>query len=111
MLLTLDLPSFVWKPLVGIAPTRADLKQIDYSLYGYLKFIRACDKADFEGETRKIFEKFSTTRSDKTKVPLIPGGEDVEVTYPLYILIYKKRKEKEKRKKKKEKRKRNSYDM
>lgn len=88
VLLTLDLPSFVWKPLVGIPATRADLKQIDYSLYGYLKYIRACDKSDFEGETRKIFEKFSTTRSDKTKVPLVPGGEDIEVTYHCFTSFF-----------------------
>lgn len=75
----------MWKPLVGIAPTRADLQQIDSSFYEYLKFIRSCDKSDFESDTRKIFERFSTTRSDKTKVPLVSGGEDIEVTYPAVI--------------------------
>jgi len=81
VLLTLDLPSFVWKPLVGIPASRSDLKQIDYSLYGFLKYIRACERLDFEGDTRKIFEKYSTSLSDKTKVPLRDGGEETDLYY------------------------------
>ncbi len=79
--LTVDLPAFFWKPLVGSKLTVDDLKEIDHSLYGFLRFMKICAKEDLEGENRKIFEKFTISRSDKSVVPLKPGGQDIDVTW------------------------------
>eukprot|EP00029_Vermamoeba_vermiformis_P008050 TRINITY_DN365_c0_g1_i7.p1 TRINITY_DN365_c0_g1~~TRINITY_DN365_c0_g1_i7.p1 ORF type:complete len:4455 (+),score=2004.27 TRINITY_DN365_c0_g1_i7:138-13502(+) len=79
--LTVDLPAFFWKPLVGSKLTVDDLKEIDHSLYGFLRFMRICAKEDLEGDNRKIFEKFTISRSDKSVVPLKPGGQDIDVTW------------------------------
>jgi len=78
VLLNLDLPPFFWKPLVGVPAEPNDLMLIDESLYGTLKYLSECSKEEFE---RVIDETFTTFLSDKTKVPLIPGGENIKVTF------------------------------
>jgi hypothetical protein len=50
-MLSIDLPAFFWKPLVGAPLTIDDLKDIDHSLYtGVLKFMKKCSREDLEGE-------------------------------------------------------------
>jgi len=56
-------------------------KKIDASLYNYFKFISSAERTDFEGNTRKIFEKFSTQLSDKSRMPLKEGGDSISVNF------------------------------
>ena len=44
----LDLPAFVWKPLVNDELSRADLEAVDQAAVHYLKAIEECPEADFE---------------------------------------------------------------
>jgi hypothetical protein len=82
VMLSIDLPAFFWKPLVGIPLTVDDLKDIDHSLYtGVLKFMKGCTREDLEGETRTFFEKFQVTLSNGVVVPLKPNGENIDVTW------------------------------
>jgi other hect domain ubiquitin protein ligase E3 len=77
VLLILDLPPFFWKPLVGVPSEPSDLMLIDESLCGTLKYFSECTKEDLE---RDIDETFTTFLSDKTKVPLKEGGENIKVS-------------------------------
>lgn len=81
VMLAIDLPSFFWKPLVGIAPTSQDIRDIDHSFHTVLKYLKNCSPDVFQGETRTIFDHFLTTLSDKSKMLLKPGGDTLEVTY------------------------------
>jgi len=83
VLLSLDLPSFVWKPLVNSPLTRSDLEAVDQAFDGTLKWLEVCDPQDVEpsSENRAIFEKFQISLSDKSLRPLLPNGDKIEVTY------------------------------
>eukprot|EP01126_Amoeba_proteus_P004373 TRINITY_DN11460_c0_g1_i1.p1 TRINITY_DN11460_c0_g1~~TRINITY_DN11460_c0_g1_i1.p1 ORF type:complete len:555 (-),score=115.25 TRINITY_DN11460_c0_g1_i1:80-1744(-) len=78
VMLTLDLPMFVWKPLVGESNSLQDLKDIDDSFNGVLTFLRTCSKSEFEG---MCDEKFTVTLSDMTKRMLVPNGDKMNLTY------------------------------
>jgi len=83
VLLSLDLPAFFWKPLVGSPVTRTDLEAIDQAFDGTLKWLEVCDPQDVESssEQRVIFEKFCIALSDKSMRNLKPNGDQIEVTF------------------------------
>lgn len=64
--------------MVGIAPTVADLRAIDFNTIDSMEKIVAMDKETFEAS---VFDNFTTTLSDKTSMELMPGGEEKSVTY------------------------------
>jgi len=76
----MDLPSIFWKPLVGTPITLHDLKEIDYSTVESMEAVSKMDKETFE---KSIFENFTTSLSDQTKILLIDDGEDTMVTFDL----------------------------
>lgn len=79
VLMTMDLPSFFWKPLVGLPSETEDLRQIDHSIFSALRYFVNCSKEDLERECPH--ETMTTYLSDKTIVPLIEGGESVKLTF------------------------------
>jgi len=81
VLLTLDLPSFVWKSLLGRPLNADDLLGIDQAFHGTLLFLKYCSREDLEGKDRKIFEKFQIPLSDKSIHLLVKHGDEIEVTY------------------------------
>lgn len=81
VMLAVDLPSFFWKPLVGMTPLPQDIRDIDHSFHTVLSYLKTCSPNVFEGETRTIFDHFQTTLSDKSKMLLKPAGDTLEVTY------------------------------
>jgi len=83
VLLSLDLPAFVWKPLVCSPLTRSDLEAIDQAFDGTLKWLEVCSPEDVDpsSEQRVIFEKFQIPLSDKSLQTLLPNGDAIEVTY------------------------------
>jgi len=81
--LSLNFPSIVWKPLVGLPPTFADLRSIDHFCCQFLDGLR---DAEANGITEEnfgsiIFEHFSTSLSDGSHVDLKPDGANIPVTY------------------------------
>lgn len=56
-MLNLDLPSMVWKPLVGQSVTRADLRAIDSLCFDVLEKVSNIDK---EAVTPETFRDFIT---------------------------------------------------
>jgi len=82
-LLNLDLPSLVWKSLVGIELDEDDLKATDFSCWNALQF------RDHNGQaiTAKTFSdlldqcRFTCCLTDGTEVPLLPDGHAMPVTY------------------------------
>lgn len=46
--LPIDLPSFIWKPLVNAALTRQDLDDIDHQTCQVLDFIENCEEKEFQ---------------------------------------------------------------
>ncbi len=71
VLLTMDLPSIFWKPLVGTQPTIEDLKFIDRSVYRIIKFFSKCTKEELEQSFPD--QSFTTYLSDKSVVPIVEG--------------------------------------
>jgi hypothetical protein len=66
-MLSIDLPAFFWKPLVGAPLTIDDLKDIDHSLYtGVLKFMKKCSREDLEGK----FYFYFSLHHESNRVPL-----------------------------------------
>lgn len=76
--LQLDLPPFVWKPLVGEQLTRADLAAIDAATVETLRFVESCDRDTFDAS---LDETFSTLLSDRSPVELLPGGATMAVRH------------------------------
>ena len=75
--LILDLPSFIWKPLVGQNLRLEDLQSIDYPICEMLKLVESASPDLFE----ESFENFSARLSDETIVDLKPNGRFIPVTY------------------------------
>lgn len=93
VMLNIDFPSFFWKPLVGQEITLEDLKDIDHSFFGFMKYLEICDRQDLEGDTKSIFEKFQITLSDKSTILLKPHGDHIDVNFSNreeYIMLAKK---------------------
>eukprot|EP01119_Soliformovum_irregulare_P002830 TRINITY_DN1308_c1_g1_i2.p1 TRINITY_DN1308_c1_g1~~TRINITY_DN1308_c1_g1_i2.p1 ORF type:complete len:2755 (-),score=1130.06 TRINITY_DN1308_c1_g1_i2:303-7640(-) len=77
--LNLDLPSFFWKPVVGLQVEKRDLKEIDFSEIESLEKIEEMSQTEFSGA---IFENFTTMLSDrKSEIPLKENGSEIPVTY------------------------------
>ena len=79
-LLALDLAPLTWKQLVGEAVTRRDLAAVDEAFVNFLRFLKECPADTLEGPTRSIFEHFVVQLSDKSRLPLVKGGEQRELT-------------------------------
>lgn len=79
VLLPMDLPTFFWKQVVGLPAEAADLRAIDESFYTTLRYLATCSKDEFE--TVCIDETFTTYLSNKARVPLKEGGENIHVTF------------------------------
>jgi other hect domain ubiquitin protein ligase E3 len=75
--LTLDLPSFFWKPLVGMNLRFDDLKEIDEQTCKFLIFMESALPQIFE----ESFEFFTSKLSDSTVVELVDGGRNFPVTF------------------------------
>ena len=76
--LPIDLPSFVWKPLVGDELTAEDLFSIDMATSEYLKLI---DTAEADTLQHEIHQSFTTALSDQSIVELLPNGANTFVTH------------------------------
>lgn len=82
--LALNIPAFIWKLLANETPTLEDLEGIDYSLVKSLLQLRDIEQtgiADAETFSSVFFETFTTISSDDRVVPLLPGGDAMEVTF------------------------------
>jgi E3 ubiquitin-protein ligase HERC2 len=81
--LPLDLPSFVWKPLLGQELCLEDLKDIDSYCGECLSFLTSDRDGDLTENNFNdiIFEYFQTVLSDGTVVDLKPNGAEIPVTY------------------------------
>ncbi len=77
-ILSLNLPSLFWKPLVGLNPTLNDLKAIDFSTCESLERLSEMDKEMFEAH---VFQTFTAVLSDGSLVELVPEGKERSVTY------------------------------
>lgn len=75
--MTLDLPSFFWKPLVGENLRFEDLNLIDTPVAEMLKLMENATPDLFE----ESFENFCTRLSDGSVVDLKPNGRNIPVTY------------------------------
>jgi other hect domain ubiquitin protein ligase E3 len=75
--LILDLPSFLWKPLVGQNLRLEDLQSIDYPACEMMKLVESAGLDLFE----ESFENFCARLSDETIVDLKPNGRFIPVTY------------------------------
>ncbi|KAF0693119.1 Aste57867_15865 [Aphanomyces stellatus] len=76
----LDLPSVVWRPLVGLPLTRHHLEDIDVVAYNTLTQMEKMEASAESDEYCKQFT-FSTHLSDGTEVPLRVDGESQHVDY------------------------------
>lgn len=81
VLVSIDFPAFFWKPLVGEKLTLDDLKDIDFSFYKFIGFIKTCKKEDLEGPNRKVYEKFTVRLSDESCEELKENGSEIDLTY------------------------------
>jgi len=81
--LPLDLPSVVWKPLIGLPTSIKDLKDIDQFCGQCLDNLLHPEAHDINEENFSsiIFENFTTVLSDKTVVELKENGESEPVTF------------------------------
>jgi len=66
---------------VGSPIKMSDLKDIDLSFYGSLKFFQNCSREELEGADKSIFEKFQITLSDKSTCLLKKDGDKIELNY------------------------------
>jgi len=76
-LLTLDLPSYVWKPLVGAPITINDLRAIDSHFNAAVRFLEECNEKDFS----RVFLKFVVRLSDQSMHILKKDGDQIDVTF------------------------------
>jgi len=81
-LLNIQVPSVVWKPLVGAAITMDDIEAIDVLSINALKQLDSKESVPvdmFNSEMSGI--KFSVMGADSKMYPLKPGGEEVSLNY------------------------------
>lgn len=78
--LAINLPSFVWKQLVGQRLTIDDIEEFDDGIIAELKeLLLASSPEDFESRFPERY--FTTTLSDDSTVELAEGGSKREVTF------------------------------
>lgn len=75
---TLDLPSLIWKKIIGVEVTMADVELVDKHFVENLRHLEDCDQAKFE---QMAIESFTTKLSDGSVFELIPNGLNTKVTY------------------------------
>ena len=80
-MLNLDLPSLVFRPLVGQPITRADLVAVDALSFDVLDKMTAMTEADADQFTDSFALTFTTVSSDGREIELKEGGKDVAVTW------------------------------
>jgi len=81
--LPLQLPSLVWKHLVGDPTDLGDLENIDRTLVQSMRYFAALDR---QGVTEEVFAEyleahFTTTLSDGSEVDLVPNGRELRVSF------------------------------
>ena len=76
--LPLDLPSLVWKQVLGEPVDHFDLEGVDHLCLQALEVFKKATRAEFEDMTG---ETFTTILSDGTRVDLVEGGAAVPVTF------------------------------
>lgn len=76
--LTLDLPAFFWKPLVGDKITMWDIEEIDAGYCSLLKNMQSFSQEEFECS---VYETFAAKLSDDTFKDIVEGGSEWPVTY------------------------------
>lgn len=82
--LDLDLPSFIWKPMVGEEQTVADLEAIDLNFVQYsIKSLESPEAAGISEESFSsvIFNNFVVTSASGKEVPLVENGQSIRVTW------------------------------
>jgi hypothetical protein len=81
VLLTLDLPTFFWKPLIGIKPDINDLRAVDTSFVEHCIELLNCSKDSFD-DIMKPSECFEVPMSDpNTFCSLKSGGENIKMSF------------------------------
>jgi len=82
-ILNLDLPSLVWKPLVGQSIVKSDIEAIDSLCYDVLDKIAKIEKQNITEEDFKdyITNNFVTTSSDGREVEIKENGKNIPVTF------------------------------
>eukprot|EP00899_Mesostigma_viride_P003091 jgi/Mesvir1/12783/Mv22836-RA.1 len=86
--LNLDLPSVVWKPLVGLPLERGDLMAVDSTCCRALDWLRHIDAEGVTPETFNdvIYDTFSVISVSGQEVELLPGGASLPVTWDNRVL-------------------------
>ena len=87
--LNLDLPSIVWKPLVGNDIDMSDLQAIDSFSHNILEKVSNIESHGVTKDTFEdiITETFTITSADGRQILLKPGGDKINVTWDnRYIL-------------------------
>jgi hypothetical protein len=81
--LALDIPSIIWKLLVGETPTREDLEAIDLFQMQSLEKLRNIHLQGIDAESfgYTFYETFVTVSTDSRTVELIPNGKEKDVTF------------------------------
>ena len=81
--LELNLPSIVWKQLVGQTLVREDLEAVDIMLVQSMVSVRTIERQGVteEGFQDVIMETFTTLTTDDRVVELLPGGAERPVTF------------------------------
>jgi len=81
--LGLNLPSLLWKPLVGLPLDLSDLESIDLTTSKVIQAFKEIEKDGITEDTFSniFFETFTTRLPDSTEVELKPKGKDIEVTF------------------------------
>jgi len=81
--LALDIPSIVWKLLVGETPNREDLEAIDLFQIQSLEKLRNIHLHGIDSESfgYTFYETFVTISTDSRTIELIPNGKEKDVTF------------------------------
>jgi hypothetical protein len=81
--LDLDFPNVIWKPLVGLPLTRADLTAVNSLCFSMWDMVKLIPRPADAKETDPIGDtvRFRTVTSTGKTVELKPGGNDIPVTW------------------------------
>lgn len=82
--LSVDLPSFFWKSIVGEPVTKKDLKDIDLSTFNSYESMRALSGEDFEALYSGAFVFEIQASGGIETIELKEGGQDIMVTKENY---------------------------
>jgi hypothetical protein len=75
---TLDLPSLLWKKIIGEEVTMTDMERVDKHFVENLRHLESCDAVKFE---QMGIENFTTKLSDGSVVELMPNGSNIKMSY------------------------------